>query len=529
MNGIYRFFVAVVLTSALGIAQSKTLTFCSEGDPETLSPIFNSNTTSFDVTTQIFEGLVAFKKGSTQIRPALAERWVISDDGLAYKFFLRKGVKWHSNADFKPTRDFNADDVVFSIKRQWLSDHPFFQVTSDQHPYFNDMGMKDVLADVHKVDDYTVEFRLKKPIAPLLANLAMPWANIYSAEYAEAMLRKGQPQRIDEHPIGTGPFQLESYIKNDKVEFKAFDDYWNGRSEMDRLTFLILANSTKRLSALQSDLCQIMAYPRPLDLPEIMRNPKYKLLSQTGLNVGYLAYNTEKGPFVDVRVRRALNMAINKKKILRTVYNHTAVPAVNPFPPIQWSYNRDIDDDEYNPSRALSLLAEAGYPNGFKTELWAMSVSRPYMPDAIAVANIIKEDFAEIGVEIEIKTPDWAGYAKGLQAGGHQMALYGWTSDNGDPDNFLNTLLSCQAVKGNNVAKFCHSLYNDLVIKANQTFEIDERTRLYERAQKIFKMQAPWFTIAHATQFKAVRADVVGYELSPMGSSEFYGVSFKSP
>lgn len=528
MKNVYGLVLLIFGVMTAAAVEAKTLTFCSEGDPETLSPIFNTNTTSLDVTAQMYEGLVAFKKGTTQIRPALAERWTISEDGLTYKFFLRKGVKWHTSDDFTPTRDVTADDVLFSIQRQWQPEHPFFKVSQERHPYFNDMNMGQVLQAVEKEDAYTVVIKLNRPVAPLLANLAMPWASIYSHEYAQSMMKKGEPQRIDERPIGTGPFQLVRYEKQKIVQFKPFEQYWGGSGAVSSLVFLIEPNSNKRLSNLESDVCQILAYPPPVDLQKIMRSPKLKLLSQTGLNVGYLAYNTEKKPFDDVRVRRALNMAINKRKILRSVYNHTAVPAINPFPPIQWSYSREVDDDEYNPARAQSLLTEAGYPNGFKTELWAMSVPRPYIPDALSVAKLIQADLAEIGVTLDIKSPAWAVYSKGMQAGEHEMALYGWTSDNGDPDNFLNTLLGCHAVRGSNVAKFCYAPYNDLVVQASQSPNIDERIRLYEKAQKIFKAQAPWFTIAHATQFKATRADVVGYELSPMGVSEFFGVGFKT-
>ena len=506
---------------------AKTLTFCSEGNPESLSPIFNTSTTSLDVTGQMYESLVAFKKGTTQIRPALAERWHISADGLTYTFFLRKGVKWHSNATFKPSRDVNADDVLFSIKRQWLPDHPFFKVSSAQHPYFNDMNMGHVLASVEKMNDHTVVIRVKQPVAPLLANLAMPWANIYSAEYAQAMLKQGVPERVDEQPIGTGPFQFVSYEKDLAVKYKAFHAHWAGRAKVEELVFLIQPNSSARLAHLQSGTCQVLAYPNPADLNKITKSSDLKLLSQTGLNVGYLAYNTEKKPFDDVRVRSALNMAINQRRLLRAVYNHTAVPATNPFPPIQWSYSREVKEDVHDPRRAMQLLAEAGYPNGFETELWAMSVSRPYMPDAQAIAKLIQEDLAEIGVKLEIKSPEWSVYAKGMRAGEHAIALYGWTSDNGDPDNFLNTLLGCSAVKGSNVAKFCYEPYDKLVREASQTLNSQERARLYEKSQIILKAQAPWFTIAHATQFKAIRNEVTGFELSPMGQSEFFDVDLR--
>jgi dipeptide transport system substrate-binding protein len=150
------------------------------------------------------------------------------------------------------------------------------------------------------------------------------------------------------------------------------------------------------------------------------------------------------------------------------------------------------------------------------------------MPDAQAVAKLIQEDLAQVGVKLQITSPEWSVYSKGMRAGQHAMALYGWTSDNGDPDNFLNTLLGCSAVKGSNVAKFCYEPYDELVRQASRTLNIQERTRLYEKAQVMLKAQAPWFTIAHATQFKAIRNEVIGFELSPMGQSEFFGVDLRS-
>ena len=229
MRSVYGLVLLIFGVMTAAVVEARTLTFCSEGDPETLSPIFNTNTTSLDVTAQMYEGLVAFKKGTTQIRPELAERWTISEDGLTYKFFLRKGVKWHTSDDFTPTRDVTADDVLFSIQRQWQPEHPFFKVSQERHPYFNDMNMGQVLQAVEKEDPYTVVIKLNRPVAPLLANLAMPWASIYSHEYAQSMMNKGEPQRIDERPIGTGPFQLVRYEKQKIVQFKPFDQYWGAQ------------------------------------------------------------------------------------------------------------------------------------------------------------------------------------------------------------------------------------------------------------------------------------------------------------
>ena len=518
---------AMCLAMASTVAWGTTLSFCSEGNPEYFTPSISSTATSFDAGEQIYDKLVDFEPGTTQLVPALAERWTVSEDGLRYTFHLRHNVRWQSNAWFTPTRDFNADDVLFTFERQWKPDHPFYGVTSAKHPYFDDLTMGQVLAAIEKLDDYTVRFVLKHPLAPFVANLAMRWAGIGSAEYAQAMRQAGTPERFDQMPLGTGPFQWTGFIRNVAIDYKAFNAHWAGRPHVDQLTFLITPDAKQRWAHLQSGACHIMTYPSPDDLPAMRDDKRFHVLSQTGLNVGFLAYNTLKKPFDDSRVRRALNMAIDKRKILRSVYRHTAVPAINPIPPIQWGYNRDVKDDEFDPVAAAKLLAEAGYPKGFVSELWAMPVQRSYMPDAIGVAELIQADLAAIGVRIKLKSPDWAVYVSRMQAGEHQMGLMGWTGDNGDPDNFLNTLLGCSAVKGYNVAKFCDSSYDDLVTQASKVSDKEERTRLYQRAQVIFKEQAPWFTIAHTVQFKVTRQEVEGFALSPLGHHNFSKVSLK--
>jgi dipeptide transport system substrate-binding protein len=194
-----------------------------------------------------------------------------------------------------------------------------------------------------------------------------------------------------------------------------------------------------------------------------------------------------------------------------------------------WSYNDDIKDDPYDPEAAKKLLAEAGFPNGLETDIWAMPVQRPYNPNARRIAELMQADLAKIGVKAEIKSFEWGEYRKRLQAGEHQTGMLGWTGDNGDPDNFLHTLLGCDAAKpgGGNTAKWCHKSFDDLVVKAKVTTDQKERTELYRKAQVVFKEQAPWFTIAHAVQLKPIRKEVVDFKLSPFGRHTFYGVDIK--
>lgn len=150
------FASAALLTASLaGTAAGKTLIYCSEGSPENFYPGINTTGTSFDAGHQIYERLAEFERGTTTVIPGLAEKWDISPDGLTYTFTLRKGVKWHTSKTFKPTRNFNADDVIWSFERQWKDANPFYKVTSSNHTYFDNMGLPKLLKSIEKVDDYT--------------------------------------------------------------------------------------------------------------------------------------------------------------------------------------------------------------------------------------------------------------------------------------------------------------------------------------------------------------------------------------
>jgi dipeptide transport system substrate-binding protein len=391
------------------------------------------------------------------------------------------------------------------------------------------MGMPKLLKSVDKVDEYTVKITLNQPEAPFLADMAMPHGGIQSKEYAIAMLKAGTPEKIDQEPLGTGPFQLVQYQKDALIRYKAFPQYWAGKAKIDDLVFSITPDSAVRWAKLQKGECHVMPYPNPADVPAMRKDANVTVLEQPGLNVGYLAYNTQKKPFDDVRVRKAVNMAINKQAIVDAVYLGTGTPATNPIPPTMWSYNKAIKDDPFNPEQAKKLLAEAGLKDGFATDLWAMPVQRPYNPNARRIAELMQADLAKVGIKAEIKSYEWGEYRKRMQNGEHQMGMLGWTGDNGDPDNFLNTLLGCDSAKtnGSNVAKFCYQPFQELITKARVTSNIAERTKLYEKAQVIFKEQAPWFTIAHAVALKPVRKEVVDFRISPFGTHEFYGVDIK--
>ncbi len=511
-------------------AEAKTLVYCSEGSPENFYPAINVTGTSFDASSrQIYNRLVEFKLGTTEVEPGLAESWEVSPDGLAFTFHLRKGVKWQTTKSFKPSRDFNADDVIFSFERQWKADNPFFKVTSDNHAYFSDMDMPKMLKAVEKLDDYTVRFVLNMPNAPFIANMAMDFASISSKEYADQMLKAGTPEKVDQDPVGTGPWVLESYQKDAVIRYKANPDYFLGKPKIDSLVFAITPDPSVRFAKLKSGECHIIPYPSPADVPAMKQDASLDVYEQAGLNIAYLAFNTLKKPFDDKRVRQALNMAINKRAIIDAVYLGTGIAAKNPIPPTMWSYNDAVKDYPYDPEAAKKLLAEAGYESGFASDLWYMPVQRPYNPNAKRIAELMQADLAKVGVTVRLVTFEWGEYRKRLQAGEPMMAQFGWTGDNGDPDNFLNTLLGCAAAApgGNNAARWCYKPYDSLVAEAQRTTAMEKRNELYKQAQLVFKEEAPWYTIAHGIQIAATRKGVMGFKLSPLGYHEFDQVELK--
>jgi dipeptide transport system substrate-binding protein len=518
--------LALALMAAVSPVAAKTLVYCSEGSPENFNPQVNTTGTSFDASRPVYSHLVQFEPGTTKVVPDLAESWDVSADGLTYTFHLRKGVKWHSSKTYKPTREFTADDVLFSFNRMWKTDNPFHGVSGGAYDYFNDMSMPDLLSSIEKVDDHTVKFTLKSPEAPFIANLAMDFAVIQSEEYAQSLLKAGKPELLDQEPIGTGPFTFVNYQKDAQIRYKANPDYYAGKAKIDNLVFAITPDAAVRYAKLKAGECQIMPYPAPADLEAMLKDPALTVMQQPGLNVGYLAFNTQKKPFDDVRVRQALSMAMDKKAIVDAVYQGSGTPAKNPLPPTIWGYNDSIEDYKYDPEAAKKLLAEAGYPDGFSTDLWAMPVQRPYNPNAQRIAELMQSDLAKIGVKAEIKSFEWGEYRKRAQAGEHQMAQLGWTGDNGDPDNFLYVLLSCNSARegGQNIAKWCNKDFTDLLEKAKKISNQDERAKLYEQAQVIFHKEAPWFPIAHSVVYMPMLKGVSGYKVSPLGSHDFYGV-----
>lgn len=526
MNSIYQFltfFILILFFIFPNFSQAKNFIYCSEGSPSSFNPQLVTDGTSITASSaNIYNRLVEFSPGTTKLIPGLALSWEISKDKKTYTFNLRPKVTFHSTKYFTPSRDFNADDVLFSIERQKNKDHPFHNVNGGKYEYFDGMEMGALIKEIKILNSLKIQIVLNQPDATFLANMSMSFMSILSNEYADFLIRKNQKEDMDKLPIGTGPYQFISYQKDSVIRYEAHPGYWGTRGNVDKLIFAITPDANVRTQKLKTGECQFATDPSPSDLPEMKKNPKLTVLSDAGLNIGFLAINVTQKPFDNLLVRQALAHALDKKTYLSAIYMNNAISAKNLIPPTIWSYNNEIKDYEYNVNLAKDLLKKAGYPNGFETEIWTLPVARPYNPNGKKMGELMQADLAKIGIKVKLLSFDWPTYLEKSKTGQHSLIQFGWTGDNGDPDNFFNVLLGCASVKtGSNYARWCDPQFNKLITEAKFTTDIKKRTRLYMKAQEIAHTESPIIPIAHSQTFKAMGKNIKGYKLDPLGQDYF--------
>lgn len=527
--------------------------YCSESNPVTFNPQLDTSSTTSDASShQLYDRLLDFDPNSGRIVPSLASSWLVSDDGLTYAFQLRKDVWFHKTGYFEPTRNFNADDVIFSINRWRLRSHPYHYVSGGRYPYFESIGLAQNIASVERVNGYRVEITLKRRDSSFLSNLATDFAVILSEEYAEQLAEAGTPSKIDELPVGTGPFKFNSYRKDHFIKYLRHDNYWrtqaleeddNGDNNLtpelqslsqqqkletplvEQLIFDITPRSSLRLAKLMTGECDATAFPAQTELEVIRTEDDLTLAEKPGLNIGFWAFNTQRPPFDNPDVRRALAAAIDKNTLLEAVYFDSATRAKTLLPAASWAFQNDADDTAYNPVLARKSLADAGVAPGFSMTIWAMPVERAYNPNATKMAELIQRYLRDVGVEATIVSYDWTTFRRHLQEGLHDSVLIGWSADNGDPDNFYRPLLSCGAIpSGTNRAMWCNDDYDKLLNKALQTDDIEERTAIYKQVNRLLYERLPLVPIAHAYRYQAYRNELQGMTINPFGGVRFGGV-----
>ena len=522
-----RALFCVLLTLLCGAANAaapaaKPLVFCADASPEGFDPSLWDSASTSNVTSQIFQGLAGFQRGGTQLEPQLATAWQVTPDAKTFTFTLRRGVKFHTTPYFTPTREFSADDVIFTFTRLIDPKAPYNRAFPATFVYPQSLGLGDMIEGIDKLDDHTVRFRLKAPNVTFQTYFAMSFAGIHSAEYAAQLLAAGQASAINNRPVGTGPFKFKSYKKDDVVRMLPHEAYWGAAQKVSQLIFAISREPSVRVQKMAAGECHIAAALRDIDIGALDRRSEVQILKKQALNISYLSFNMKKAPTDNRLVREALDIAVDRNALFKVLFPRgDAMQAVSAFPPSIAGYNATLKN-EFDPVRAKALLAQAGYGKGLAIDLWALPISRPTNPNGLLMAQMIQQDWARIGVKVAIKSYEWGEYLKRANNGEHNIYMSGWSGDTGEADDFLAPNLSCAANRSG--VKFCNAEFDRLIDQARAVTDVEQRNGLYREAQLIFKRERPWITMAHSSIYIPVRRDVKGFVMAPNGSVDFEGV-----
>jgi peptide/nickel transport system substrate-binding protein len=491
---------------------SDRLVVARAADATNLDPARASDIESLEVAEQVFGRLVRFAPGRLEPEPDLATDWSVSPDGTVWTFELRPNVRFHDGTPF------DADAVVFSFERQIVTDH------TSREPDFVWARSYHNIKKVTALSPLQVQFQIDRPYAPFLANLAIGPAAIVSPT---AVRRWGT--KFGRHPSGTGPYRLLEWIPGDRITLERNDDYWDQKAKIRYLVMLLLPQARQRMQALESGAADIIQQVAPDDIPLVRLDPELRLVSAPAALVAYLALNTQKRPLDDPRIRRAIAHAVRRDAIVRYVYQGLATPAVGPLPPKVWGARSDLVSFGYDPERARTLLAEAGFSGAVirPLKLYVPSVPRQYVPAPGRVASVVRSCLEEVGLSVEIVTREPTELQRALWAGEHDIALTGWFGANGDPDNFLYNLLDADNTTGahpSNIAFYSNPWFHDIIGMAQRVTDRTERERLYSQAQAIVANDGPWVPLAHPMVMFATRAGVRGLAVQPSAMALYRGV-----
>lgn len=500
--------------------------YCVSGQVNTFNPQMASGGLTVDtLAAQLYDRLLDVDPYTYRLVPELAESWEVLDNGATYRFHLRPNVQFQTTPWFKPTRALNADDVVFSFQRVFDRKHPWHNVNGGNYPYFDSLQFPDSVKSIRKLDSNTVEFRLEKPDASFLWHMATHYASVMSAEYADQLTKADRQELMDRQPVGTGPFQISEYRAGQYIRLARHPKFWRGVPLMPQVVLDLGSGGTGRLSKLITGECDVLAYPAASQLTILRDDPRLRLTLRPGMNIAYLAFNTNKAPLNNPAVRHALALAINNQRLMQSIYYGTAETAASILPRASWAYDSDSKITEYNPQKARQQLKALGL-NNLELRLWVPTSSQAWNPSPLKTAELIQADMAQIGVKVIIVPVEGRFQEARLMDMNHDLTLAGWATDSNDPDSFFRPMLSCAAIRSQtNYARWCDPKFDEVLQKALSSQQLASRIEAYREAQDILAEQLPVLPLASSLRLQAYRYDMKGLVLSPFGNASFAGVS----
>nr|WP_311462896.1 ABC transporter substrate-binding protein [uncultured Aggregatibacter sp.] len=524
------------------------LIYCTHASGFSFNPQTSDAGTSMNVVTeQIYNKL--FEISNTAIpTPILAQSYSISPDGKIITIYLRKGIKFHHTDWFKPTRDFNADDVVFSLNRvlgyetylptleQSAVDYknPQYRIFHEQakkvrFPYFESIKLNQKIESVKALNPHTVQITLFKPDASILSHLASQYAIIFSQEYAVQLNADDNLVQLDLLPVGTGPYKVKNYFRNQYVRLEKNEDYWKKDAKIKNIIIDLSTDRTGRLVKFFNGECQIASYPEVSQLGLLKENDKrYYVKSAEGMNLAYLAFNFQNAVIQDEQIRRAIAQAINRQRIIKTIYHNTATVANNIIPNISWASSVNTPDFAYdfNPSKAKKVLQD----KQLHLNMWVLNEEQVYNPAPLKTAELIKEDLNNVGVNVTIRSVTRTFLIDQLnkKSENYDMILTGWLAGNLDPDSFMRPILSCNsASEMTNLSNWCDEDFDQLMDKALDSPNLWERAHAYNQAQELILSKLPIVPLANMKRVLVVNSRVRHIEMNPFGSLNFSTLSLR--
>jgi len=474
--------------------------------PRTLDPAFSTDIYSVKLIQQIFDGLVQFDQ-NLNVVPALSTDWRVSSDGLVYTFTIRQDARFHNG------RQVTANDFVYSFTRildpkEESSALTFFERIEGADAYRN--GKSTEVAGLKALDADTLEIKLRQPYAPFLSILAMKSSKVVPKEEVEKWGKE-----FGHHPVGTGPFRLESWEGN-RIVLSANNDYHEGRPYLDRVEFTVYEGSQNEriFKDFQAGLLEEALVFGGIR-EQIAESPQYQFVRKPTLSLLFYGMNCTDTMLKDKRVRQALNYAINKEKIIRQYVKDQFVPASTILPPGMPSYTPENKSYLYNPDKARSLLREAGYGvSPGKLSLIILSASKSNL--AQEELALVAADLADVGVDLAVQyETDWPAFEARLKSGRVQLFRYAWSADIPDPDNFLSIL--CSSTSPYNFMRYQNGEVDRLLSQALVTTDTLERVRLYRKAEQAVLEDAPLIPWLYLTFESVFQPYVKGLEISALG------------
>jgi peptide/nickel transport system substrate-binding protein len=519
-----------------GGASGGTLVFAGASDPVALDGALVSDGESIRVITQIFETLIGLKAGTTELEPSLATEWEVNDNATVFTFTLREGVKFHDGTDF------NAEAVCFNFDR-WYNFKGPLQSASASYYWQSFFGgyakneSEDLSPSLYKSceaqDETTAVVTLTKPSASMLGALTQQAFSIASPKALQEF--DADAGTVDEetgfkptgtfgteHPIGTGPFQFESWTRGDRIVLTRFDDYWGDKAKLDELIIRPIADNAARLQALQNDEIQGYDLVEPQDVPTIEGDDNLQLLERPA----YVTINQAQKPMDQLEVRQAVAYGLDREAVVNNFYGGRAVVATQMMPPEVMGYADDVTEYTYDPEKSKELLRQAGLTLPVPIDFWyPTDVSRPYMPDPKRNFEGLAASLNKAGFKVTPHSAPWSpDYLGRVDEGtaGH-LNLIGWTGDFADPDNFIGVFFQNFSPQFG----FRNPELFNLLDQGEAEPDEAKREEIYKQANRLIMDFIPAMPYAHSKPALGFRADVQGYEPSPTTNESFATVSIE--